>query len=153
MASRQQMTTINGFNSPLEQVTYGTAQGSILGPLIFILYVNSIFNSIEPDNSAFMYADDTLLICKDENPSRVTDKAQKALQKVYKWCQANKLTMNIDKTKFMIVRHMKVQHEPELKMEQMKITTVRHYEYLGMTLDNNLPVWKELIEELAGRLN
>ena len=102
MGSRKQTTIINGKNSPLEPVTYGTAQGSILGPLIFILYVNDIFNAIDQDTSAFMYADDTLLVCKDENPDLVTEKAQKALQKVCKWCQANKLSINIDKTKYMI---------------------------------------------------
>ena len=138
MSSRKQMTIINGISSPLEPITYGTAQGSILGPLIFILYVNDIFNSLEQDSSAFMYADDTLLICKDGNPDKVTEKAQKALQRVYNWCQANKLTINVDKTKYMIVRYMKVQHEPELKIKQMKINTVRHYEYLGMTLDDKL---------------
>ena len=84
MSSRKQMTIINGVNSPLEPVMYGTARGSILCPLIFILYVNDIFKSVDQDTSAFMYADDTLLICKDENPAEVTDKAQKALQKVYK---------------------------------------------------------------------
>ena len=46
---------------------YGTAQGSILGPLIFILYVNDIFELMEKDNSVFMYADDTLLIWKADN--------------------------------------------------------------------------------------
>ena len=46
--------------------------------------------------------------------------------------------MNIDKTKYMIVRHMKIQHEPELKMEHLKINMVHQYEYLGMTLDDKL---------------
>ena len=150
MGSRKQTTIINGISSPLEQVTYGTAQGSILGPLIFILYVNDIFSSIDQDNSAFMYADDTLLIFEDENPAKVTDKAQKALQMVYEWCQANKLHINIDKTKYMIVRHTKVHHEPKLKVEQVKINTVHQYEYLGMTLDDLLSmndylnvIWKK----------
>ena len=84
MHSRRQATIINGFTSHVESVTYGTAQGSILGPLIFILNVNHIFNSIGQDDSAFMYADHTLLICKDENVDKVTDTAQKAFQKIHK---------------------------------------------------------------------
>ena len=142
MGSRKQTTIINGKCSSLEPVTYGTAQGSILGPLIFILYVNDIFNSIGKDNSAFMYADDTLLICKDETPTKV--------KMVYKWCQANKLSINIEKTKYMIVRHMKVQHEPEIQIDQTKINTVHQYEYLGMILDDRLSmndyldvIWKK----------
>ena len=85
-----------------------------------------------------MDADDTLLICKDDVPTKVTEKAQKAFQKIHKWCQANKLNINMDKTKYMIVRHMKVQHEPELKIGQGKINTVHHYEYLGIILDDKL---------------
>ena len=150
MHSRKQMTIVNGISSPLEPVTHGTAQGSILGPLIFLLYVNDIFNSLEENSNAFMYADDTLLVCKDQNPVKVTEKAQKAMSKIHKWCQANKLNINLDKTKYMIVRHMKVHHEPEFKLEQFNLSTVHQYEYLGMTLDDRLTmndyldgIWKK----------
>ena len=79
MSNRVQTTTINGHISSPAKVTYGTAQGSILGPLIFILYVNDIFKSLIPDTSIYMYADDTLLVCKEKNAVNATEKAQKAL--------------------------------------------------------------------------
>ena len=152
MHSRKQSTIINGFSSPLKPLTYGTAQGSILGPLIFILYVNDIFNSVNQNDSTFMYADDTLLIFKGENPAVVTEKAQKAFQKVQKWCEANKLNINMDKTKYMLIRHMKVQHEPEFKIEQGKINTVHQYDYLGMTLDDKLSM-NEYLDVIAKKAN
>ena len=77
MSCRRQITTVNGHNSKQEAVTYGTAQGSILGPLIFIMYVNDIFDSLDQDNSVFMYADDTLLISKAETIEEITAKAEK----------------------------------------------------------------------------
>ena len=78
MTSRVQQTTVNGFTSLQAPITYSTAQGSILGPLIFILYVNDIFKSFNSDTSAFMYADDPLLICKSDNATTATGKNQKA---------------------------------------------------------------------------
>ena len=75
-------------------------------------------------------------IATAKNPIRVTDKAQRALQMVHKWCQANKFNINMDKTKYVIVRHMKVQLGPELKIDQVKINTVHQYEYLGTGSSN-----------------
>ena len=52
---------VNSYTSSELKLSYGTAQGSILGPLIFILYINDLFNEIEDNKSILMYADDTLI--------------------------------------------------------------------------------------------
>ena len=143
MSCRKQITIANGHNSSQKTVTYGTAQGSILGPLIFILYVNDIFKSLDQDNSVFMFADDTLLISKAETIEEVTAKAEQNLRKMSNWCQANKLSINYGKTKFMTM-HTKIPNEPELNLEQSKISTVHQYEYLGMILDDKLSMNKYL---------
>ena len=150
MSSRKQLTTVNGFKSQIANVTYGTAQGSILGPLIFILYVNDIFMSLGKHSEMFMYADDTLLICKDKDINEVTIKAQKALTKLTLWCEANKLTVNFGKTKYMVVKHIKSQNPQEISMYNNVVGTVNHFEYLGMTLDNRMTmneyldvIWKK----------
>ena len=93
MSCRKQTTTVNGHTSQQLPVTYGTAQGSILGPLIFILYVNDIFNELDQQDSVVMYADDTLLISKAETVDEVTEKAQMAMQNISNWCHVNKLTL------------------------------------------------------------
>ena len=138
MSCRKQTTTVNGFSSPQLPVTYGTAQGSILGPLIFILYVNDIFETLEEKNSVVMYADDTLLISRADNINEVSKKAQKALQSISKWCHANKLSINLAKTKYMVVKHDKLNNVPELELDGCKINTVHQYEYLGMIMDDKL---------------
>ena len=67
LQNRSQQTVVNGHTSTSAAITYGTAQGSILGPLIFILYVNDIFKSISIPGNIYMYADDTLIVCKSES--------------------------------------------------------------------------------------
>ena len=156
MATRKQTTTVNGFSSPQAKVTYGTAQGSILGPLIFILYVNDLFHSLDQENSIYMYADDTLLMCKANDIDTVTEKAQIIFQKMSLWCEANKLTVNADKTKYMVIRHTKAPHEPNFTAQGYKISTVHQYEYLGILLDDKLSMnnyldsmWKKANSKLG----
>ena len=138
MSCRKHNTTVNGCKSSNAPVTYGTAQGSILGPLIFILYVNDIFATLNQDSSIYMYADDTLILCKSENVHEVTAKAKEALGKIMYWCEVNKLSINYKKTKYMIVKHTKIPAEPSLSVGSVKISTVQQYEYLGMLLDDKL---------------
>ena len=138
MSCRRHNTTINGHISSDAPVTHGTAQGSILGPLIFILHVNDIFTTLNVDSSAFMYADDTLILSKSDNVEDVTAKAKSAMGKIMTWCEMNKLSINYKKTKYMIVKHTKVPAEPNLEIGHVKIGTVRQYEYLGMLLDDTL---------------
>ena len=60
--SRRQYTVVNGCKSDMGNVTYGIAQGSIVGPLIYILYANDVFQELNDDKAIFMYADDTLIL-------------------------------------------------------------------------------------------
>ena len=138
MASRRQSTTVNGFCSPLTPITYGTAQGSILGPLIFILYVNNIFMSVSQETSIYMYADDTLLISKAYDIDEVTKEAQDVFQDMKVWCEVNKLSINVEKTKYMVIRQTKPHHKPVFKSKNERISTVHHYEYLGFLMDDKL---------------
>ena len=72
MSKRTQKTTVNGHVSEKAQVTCGTVQGSILGPLIFILYMNDIFKSINTDGQIYMYTYDTLNVCKSNDIDIIT---------------------------------------------------------------------------------
>ena len=152
MSNRVQRTTVNGHTSPPAQVTYGTAQGSILGPLIFILYVNDVFKSLNANTSIYMYADDTLLVCKAKNATDVTEKAQKALDEIVTWCEENKLTINRGKTKFMLVKHTKVSGESQIKLGNYKIGTVSTHEYLGMVIDNKLSM-NDYLDAMSKKTN
>ena len=138
MSNRVQRTTVNGHISSPAKVSYGTAQGSILGPLIFILYVNDVFKSLNTDVSIYMYADDTLLVSKSDTVLGTAGKAQKAFDEMISWCDENKLTINRDKTKYMLIKHTKVACESQINMGSFKLGTVHSYEYLGILLDDKL---------------
>ena len=138
MGYRRQKTCVNGYTSTETQVTCGTAQGSVLGPLIFIAYVNDIFKSINTTGKIYMYADDTLIICKSKDIQVVTSEIQNALSKMFTWCTANKLSINLSKTKHMTIQHSKPDLEPAVHVNNTCISTVHSYEYLGMLLDNRL---------------
>ena len=138
MSCRRHNTTVSGCKSSDAPVTYGTAQGSILGPLIFILYVNDIFTAINQESFIYMYADDTLILCKSDNVEEATAKAKESLGKIMYCCEVNKLSINYKKTKYMVVKHTKIAVEPCLEFGDVKINTVQQYEYLGMLLDDKL---------------
>ena len=152
ISNRTQKTIVNGCTSTSAHVTYGTAQGSILGPLIFILYVNDVFTSLKVDASIYMYADDTLIISKANDALTAANKAQKALEEMVFWCEENKLTINRGKTKFMLIKHTKVLCEPQVMMGNYKLGTVRSYEYLGIILDDKLSM-NEYLDSMWKKAN
>ena len=79
-----------------------------------------------------MYADDTLIVCKS-NEIEVTTEAQNALGKMFTWCNANKLSMNLSKTKHLTIQYTKPDLQPVVNANNKCISTVKSYEYLGMT--------------------
>ena len=84
--NRYQCTKINGYTSSKLKLTYGTAKGSILGPLISILYVNDLFIDIENQKSVLMYADDTLLVNSGKSIDESLEESQTSLNIVSHWC-------------------------------------------------------------------
>ena len=75
--SRRQYTIVNGCKSNIDKVTYGIAQGSIISPLIYILYANDVFQEIDDQKAILMYADDTLLISKGSEINECIRNGQK----------------------------------------------------------------------------
>ena len=144
MSCCKQTTVVNGHVFTQAQVTYGTAQGSLLGPLIFILYVNNLFDYIKCDSSIYMYVDETLLVCESDNIDSVTIKTRLAFESMQRWCNANKLSITFTKMKYIIIKHTKVPNKPTLIVEKNNISTVNQYEYLGMVLDDKLTMNKYL---------
>ena len=142
--NRYQSTVIDGNVSDMDKVTYGTAQGSILGPLIFIIYVNDLFNVIEQKENIIMYADDTLLMSSAETMAESILSCQKMLDNIMAWCDKNKLTVNIKKTKCMFINPRKTHVNAELSIHGTDLDIVNHFEYLGMLIDDKLSMCKHV---------
>ena len=138
ITNRMQTTTVNDHVSNKDRVTYGTAQGSVLGPLIYIIYVNDVLKLLSEEYNIFLYADDMLIMYQHVDKNDMIVGLQEKLDSIMKWCSYNKLTVNREKTKFMLVSHSKEDTVMPLKIENSVLSSVTHYEYLGMLLDSKL---------------
>ena len=136
---RKQCTLSNGIISPYHDIVCGVPQGSILGPLLFIVYMNDLQNVC--DNSKYLlYADDTVIFNTKEIDQATTE-VKSDLSKFKLLCDRNQLTMNVKKTKYVVFglrsQTKKFTHQ-ELFIQNQKIQRVATYKYLGITLDMNL---------------
>ena len=99
----RQFVQVGNECSTLMSITFGVPQGSILGPLLFLLYINDISNDSKLAKSkTILFADDTNLFFSHANPVHLSKIINQELQKISIWLNVNKLSLNIDKTKFMV---------------------------------------------------
>ena len=133
---RTQVTKLNGEISSEARIEYGVPQGSILGPMLFSLYVNDLPANIT-GGFISLYADDTAVCVTDSDPDRLNVKLCEQLELLKKWYQRNKLSLNIDKTKVMLFGTQGMLAKmAEVRLEN--IERVDTYKYLGMKLDSLL---------------
>ena len=97
-----QCCSVNEHKSTFCEITYGIPQGSILGPLLFIIYVNDLPSYVQ-DVHITMYADDTSIDRAFQTCQQLKEELLPALAKVCKWLKINKLSLNTVKTEFMLI--------------------------------------------------
>ena len=133
---------------------YGVPQGSILGPIFFIIYVNDLLKTINTDVQILLYADDTVIYFADYDPKTACTTVEFALNEVYDWCQLNKLTINIKKTKHMFVtsRSFTPREQYTVKMGNVTLDNVTNYNYLGVIIDNSL-TFSDFLKEKCDKIN
>ena len=100
LSDRKQLTKVNNINSDTKAINCGVPQGSILGPLIFILYMNSLPNHLA-NCQTFLYADDTAILCSGNNIDEMNNTLCAELTNAAYWMQRHKLSLNYSKTKVM----------------------------------------------------
>ena len=124
----------------------GVPQGSILGPMLFLVYVNDI-SSVIKNCKYQLYADDTVIYSTNQNLNVGTEVVEQDLNRFVSWCKGNALTVNIKKSKHVIFG-LKSQtrkiHNHVMSMDQMRLERVSSYKYLGVQLDMNLNFHKYL---------
>jgi len=134
---RKQVTFVNNVFSEPSSVTLGVPQGSVLGPLLFLLYVNDISNVLG-DKSVRLFADDTNIFITGSNIDALMIKAQNSLVKLHSWFRKNNLLLNISKTCFTLFSKKIKNPDIFLKLEDTVIPQVDETKYLGVILDKNL---------------
>lgn len=102
LEDRRQLCQINGKNSGVGKIRCGVPQGSILGPLFFLLYINDLTNCLSCTTSR-LFADDTSLTASGKTLNEVEEGVNHDLDKVRKWLTANRLSLNVAKTEFILI--------------------------------------------------
>ena len=139
----------------------GVPQGSILGPLLFIIYINDIAN-ITKRFKFTIYADDTTLIeplCTftlptARNLSKLSEEINAELENIVEWLALNKLSLNAKKTKFMLFHYKQKSIKdiiPKLKINNVLIERVKEFNFLGITIDENMS-WKLHAQKVAAKI-
>ena len=146
LTNRKQRTTIDSKTSDYRNITCGVPQGSILGPMLFLIYVNDLSNVIE--NCKYqLYADDTVIYFTGSDLNVSTKILEKDLKNFTEWCKSNALTINTSKSKYvcfgMKSKTRKIQNH-SLFMNNNRLDKVSSYKYLGIQLDSNLNFHKYL---------
>ncbi len=151
LSARQQYTSVNGQKSEMQQIKYGVPQGSVLGPLLFLLYVNDINRGADAYAELRLFADDTNIFVTDSSPNQLKVKAEQTLNKLSKWFAANKLTVNSEKSCYSIFAPKnKILHNSlnSIRFGTNTINRVSSAKYLGVTLDEKLN-WQQHIDNLC----
>ena len=99
LSCRTQFVQYNGYNSSSKYIKFGVPQGSILGPLLFLLYINDLCN-MSKALDFILFADDTNIFFSHNDPNQVMEIVNNELKKLSSWFQANKLSISIKKIKF-----------------------------------------------------
>ena len=161
LSNRKQYVDYNDSSSSLANVYTGVPQGSILGPLLFIIYMNDIAHVTNKFHS-ILYADDTSLIeplctfnLDISNRSPVlSDAINTELNLITDWLALNKLSLNAKKTKMMLFHHRQRNISaliPKLYINGLRIDRVTEFNFLGCVLDENL-TWKSHIQKIACKI-
>ena len=145
---RTQRTLANGNISNILTVGCGVPQGSILGPTLFLLYINDIDVGLT-ESTVHLFADDTVVYSSGETMYSAHPKLQTDLRLLTEWCGSNQLTINAKKTKNMLFgskKFVRIKELPKIDISSQEIQFVDHYKYLGVILDQNLNYQKHLKE-------
>jgi hypothetical protein len=152
LENRQQVVKINDHQSGPKLVTYGVPQGSILGPLLFLVYINSI-QDIGLKGDLILYADDTSLFYYSKSIHDIIINVQTDLDLLSNWFNSNLLTINIDKTNYVIfsAKNKKIPDFTQPSINGQVINRKEHEKYLGLIFDAHL-TWKLHIEKAKAKL-
>ena len=168
LKGRFQYTSFDGENSEKLQVKYGVPQGSILGPLLFLLYINDLMNCYRGPNTNFvLYADDANIFVIGKTKEDAFCKANTVLKNVHEYMKCNLLHINMEKCCFMYFQPKKLSASKTcsrtvpmvgnnhvskaIYINGQKLKEVCETKFLGVTLDNKLE-WSSHIYELNKKL-
>ena len=160
LSNRQQYTQYGAYMSERLKITTGVPQGSILGPLLFIIYMNDIY-TVSDSFQAILYADDTTLTTAVGSLTRMVAGLQEIsrdisfeLSNIYLWLTANRLSLNFDKTKYMIFHTSGCKMDDislDIRIENNSIEQIREFNFLGLTINETM-TWSSHVGKIASKI-
>ena len=151
LENRKQHTIINKARSFDKPISVGVPQGSILGPILFIVFINDFYKAVE-FSSVHHFADDTNLLLTENSLKKLNKHINRDLKLVVQWVRANKL--NTGKTKIVIFksRNSKTTKHFNFRISRQEIVPVDSVKYLGLTLQSDFH-WKTHLTSLEKKLS
>ena len=153
LRGRKQMVVVNDVSSETGTVTCGVPQGSILGPLLFLCYVNDMPISVKC--KLLLYADDSALIISGFDPKEIAKELSKELESCRQWLIDNKLSLHLGKTEAILFgskRKLRRVNSFTVKCGEIQIKKVNSVKYLGLQIDNDLS-GTSVIESIINKCN
>ena len=158
LSNRSQQVVINNSSSTSDDVVCGVPQGSILGPLLFLLFINDLPLSLKHlPISVDLYADDTTLYGTASDKSSLEANLQNSLDSVHTWCLENGMLINTDKTKLMLIasrqkRNSLIDGELKITFNNIDLKTSTNEKILGVHVDQNF-VWNNHFQHVSKKIS
>jgi len=153
LSNRNQAVKLNNQISSLKSINFGVPQGSILGPLFFIIYINDLKNCLM-NTIPVLYADDTNIFMSGQDVDSMTALFNNDLASLSEWLRSNRLSLNLSKTHSMIFSTNPSHRDKALllSMNGTAIETVRLTTFLGVKIDNAL-TWSDHVAHVASKIS
>jgi len=157
LTDRPQYTFVNGCQSSYKYSEYGIPQGTVLGPLLFLIYINDISNALI-DSHIKLFADDSNLFIVNKNINDLYIQSNRELSALAQWIQANKLYINYEKTNYMLFEPhnrpnvLNSNISNAIVLDGHQIGRIKVVKYLGVFINEKL-TWAEHIDYLIGKVS
>ena len=134
-----QFTSVNGYQSNMRQLKCAVPQGSVLGPLLFILFINDLHLAVQY-SYVHEFADDTNLLVVEKSLKKLNKKVNRDLKLIAQWVRANKLSLNVNKTEMIIFKpkNKTITKHLNIRISGQKIKPSNQVKYVGVIPQEDL---------------